>query len=307
MERESIPQSFRRDKLMDKARVGAFLGYVADTSKQFLIWAPNRKDVIKTSNIKFFEQEKLTPEELNFKSQHSPSTAAERNPRGRPRIEKEVLLEQTTAQGNPRSVGVNQTLQQDMDTRQDDPTWKPSLVGADEQLASNRTTRSSTQKEATTEEPTKVPVATTPVAGTKDTSSPLEAVPAEKPEVNVVITKPPGFDKSQYKYIADPYVNEQVQNRKRSREESDMDYSEDEQMAKHHKALFSLLALTVMDEDVLQDEDYQSMTDYLLQQFQESYSPQEDEEVAFVAQGRMNIPIPLTYLEAIADKIWGEG
>jgi hypothetical protein len=68
MERESIPQNFRRDKLMDKARVRAFLRYVADTSKQFLIWAPNRKDVIKTSNIKFFKQEKLTAEELNFKS-----------------------------------------------------------------------------------------------------------------------------------------------------------------------------------------------------------------------------------------------
>ena len=60
MERESIPQGFRRDKLMDKARVGAFLGYVADTSKQFLIWAPDRKDVIKTSNIKFFEDKILT-------------------------------------------------------------------------------------------------------------------------------------------------------------------------------------------------------------------------------------------------------
>ena len=68
MERKSIPQFFRRDKLIDKARVSAFLGYVADTSKQFLIWAPNRKDVIKTSNIKFFKQEKLTPEELNSKT-----------------------------------------------------------------------------------------------------------------------------------------------------------------------------------------------------------------------------------------------
>jgi hypothetical protein len=33
----SIPQNFRRDKLIDKARVRAFLRYVADTSKQFLI------------------------------------------------------------------------------------------------------------------------------------------------------------------------------------------------------------------------------------------------------------------------------
>ena len=53
-------------------------------------------------------------------------------------------------------------------------------------------------------------------------------------------------------------------------------------MAKHHKALFSILALLVMDEDVLQDKDFQLMTDYLLQQFQESYLLQEDEEVALV-------------------------
>jgi hypothetical protein len=106
-------------------------------------------------------------------------------------------------------------------------------VGVDEQPTSNRTTRSSTQKEAIIEEPTEVPITitpivTTPVTGTKDTSSPLEAVPAEKLEANVVITKPPGFDRSQYKYITNPYINEQVQNRKRSREESNMDYSEDE-------------------------------------------------------------------------------
>jgi hypothetical protein len=304
MERESIPQNFRRDKLMDKARVGAFLGYVADTSKQFLIWAPDRKDVIKTSNIKFFEQEKLTAEELNFKSQHSTSTAAERNPRGRPRVEKESLQDQTTLPENPRTVGADQRQPpQAMDTRQDDPTWKPSSVGADELSQSDRTTRSSIQSQPGKD----VPVAETPVAASPITTTPVATTPTQskRPEVQVVITKPPGFDRSQY--IADPYITEQIQSRKRSREESNMEYSEDEQTAKHHKALFSLLALSVMDEDILQDEDFQSMTGYLLQQFQESYSPQEDEEVAFVAQGRMNIPVPLTYLEAIADKIWGDG
>jgi hypothetical protein len=97
------------------ARVGAFLGYVSDTSKQFLIWAPNRKDVIKTSNIKFFKDEILTSEELNFKSQHAPSTAAERNPRGRPRLKKELLQEQTRPQESSKLVGAQQDKPQHVD------------------------------------------------------------------------------------------------------------------------------------------------------------------------------------------------
>ena len=102
-----------------------------------------------------------------------------------------------------------------MDTRQDDPTQKPSLVGADKLPKSNRTIRSSTQKEAITKAPTKVPIVitlviVTLVIGTKDISSPLEAVLAEKPNVDVVITKPPRFNRSQYKYITNPYISKQV-------------------------------------------------------------------------------------------------
>jgi hypothetical protein len=152
-----------------------------------------------------------------------------------------------------------------MDIRQDDPTWKPSLVGADELLQLDRTTRSSIQSQpekdvpvaealvvttpvATTPVAT-TPVATTPATATRKSSSSPKVTQAKRPEVQVVITKPPGFDRSQY--ITDPYINEQIQSRKRSREESNMEYLEDEQTAKHHKALFSLLALSVMDEDVL--------------------------------------------------------
>jgi hypothetical protein len=35
-----------------------------------------------------------------------------------------------------------------------------------------------------------------------------------------------------------------------------MEYLEDKQTAKYHKALFSLLALLVIDKDVLQDKDF---------------------------------------------------
>jgi hypothetical protein len=182
-------------------------------------------------------------------------------------------------------------------------------VGADNQSRSDRTTRSAAQAEVTVEPVATTPAVATPIATTKKAKSPEvpKSIATNRQDAQVIITQPPRFDRSQYKVIADPYINDQIESRKRSREESHMDYSEDEQMAKHHKAFFSLMAMLIMDEDVLQDNDFQSMTDYLLQQFQESYSPQEDEEVAFVAQGKMNILVPLTYLEAVADKIWGEG
>ena len=75
MERESIPQGFQRDKLMDKSRIGVFVGYVGDTSKQFLIWAPDRRDVIKSSNVVFHEDQPGGEIDLKFQSQHASSTA----------------------------------------------------------------------------------------------------------------------------------------------------------------------------------------------------------------------------------------
>ena len=79
IERESIPQSFRKDKLIDKVREGVFLRYVVDTSKQFLIQALDRKDIIKLGNVMFYENKVGGDINLNFTSKHALSTTLNRN------------------------------------------------------------------------------------------------------------------------------------------------------------------------------------------------------------------------------------
>lgn len=46
------------------------MGYVADTSKQFLIWAPNMKTIIKTSNVVFYKDEPSGSINYNLESKH---------------------------------------------------------------------------------------------------------------------------------------------------------------------------------------------------------------------------------------------
>ena len=130
---------------MDKSRVGVFVGYVADTSKQFLIWAPDRKDVIKSSNVVFHEDQPGGEIDLKFRSQHTPSTAPDRNARGRSRLEKEAepprLLRDLPDPPFRRSVGDEAEV--------NDPTWKSTSVGAD--VPTTDRTKRTTSQEGTPE------------------------------------------------------------------------------------------------------------------------------------------------------------
>ena len=72
---KSLPQTGRQDKLMDRGRVGVFLGYVEGTDKQYWIWAPDMRAKIKASNVRFCEYEKGGDVPLNIPIRTSPNAA----------------------------------------------------------------------------------------------------------------------------------------------------------------------------------------------------------------------------------------
>lgn len=84
---KSLPD--RQDKLVDRGRVGVFLGYVEDTAKQYLMWAPDMKKKIRVSanSVRFSEDERLDPQQLRIQIQTTSNEVPTRNPVGRPRRE----------------------------------------------------------------------------------------------------------------------------------------------------------------------------------------------------------------------------
>lgn len=84
MNPQSLPQDGRRDKLMDRARAGVFLGYVKGTTKQWKIWAPDMRKVIKSNSLEFFENEQGSSIDLRIQIKTTPNSAPIRKNVGRP-------------------------------------------------------------------------------------------------------------------------------------------------------------------------------------------------------------------------------
>ena len=89
---KSLPADGRRDKLMDRGRVGVFVGYVDETVKQFRLWAPDLGRVIRSHAVKFNEFEKGGSIDLKLRKQTA-NFLPERRPVGRPR--KEIIHDST--------------------------------------------------------------------------------------------------------------------------------------------------------------------------------------------------------------------
>ena len=81
---QSLPE--RQDKLMDRGRVGVFLGYVEGTSKQYKMWAPDMKKVIVVSlgGVRFNENETVDKNTLGLTIRSQPNSVPIRKPVGRP-------------------------------------------------------------------------------------------------------------------------------------------------------------------------------------------------------------------------------
>ena len=84
MNPKSLPTSSRKDKLMDRARVGVFMGYCDGTTKNFKMWAPDMKSVIVVHNLKWSENEKGGDIDLGIPTFSTSNTAPTRRPVGRP-------------------------------------------------------------------------------------------------------------------------------------------------------------------------------------------------------------------------------
>lgn len=82
---KSLPVGSRHDKLMDRGRVGVFMGYMDETEKHYRLWAPDLRRVIRGHSVRFVEQEKGGDIDLNLKVKPTLNTVPERRPVGRPR------------------------------------------------------------------------------------------------------------------------------------------------------------------------------------------------------------------------------
>lgn len=100
---ESLPQTGRRDKFMDRGRVGVFMGYT-ETTAQLKMWAPDLGRIIRTNTIVVDESIKGGTVDLKLRlgnSQTDPKTSLGnsqgtrnelpvRRPRGRPKKVNEI-------------------------------------------------------------------------------------------------------------------------------------------------------------------------------------------------------------------------
>jgi hypothetical protein len=81
----------RNPKQVDKGRLGVFMGYVNETTKQWWMYSPDLGRTITVSTINFFESKKGGDLNLRIRGAHpqgTPSDPTDRNPTGRP---KEIL------------------------------------------------------------------------------------------------------------------------------------------------------------------------------------------------------------------------
>ena len=76
---KSLPARGRQDKFMNRGRVGVFMGYVDETTKQYRLWAPDLKRIIRSHAVKFAENKKGGSVDLRLQRQ-TPNTLPERKP-----------------------------------------------------------------------------------------------------------------------------------------------------------------------------------------------------------------------------------
>lgn len=84
MDPQSLPLSSRKDKPIDRGRVGVFMDCSGDTTKNFLMWAPDMSDAIIVHNLKWFEYKKGGDMYLGIPILSTSNAAPQRRPLGRP-------------------------------------------------------------------------------------------------------------------------------------------------------------------------------------------------------------------------------
>jgi hypothetical protein len=81
---DSLPVGTKNRSLADRGREAVFVGYVDKTTKQYWIYAPDMRKVMKTSNLRFYEDTPGGSVDLNLPTATIPLGLPERKPRGRP-------------------------------------------------------------------------------------------------------------------------------------------------------------------------------------------------------------------------------
>ena len=68
---KSLPVEGRQDKFMNHERVGVFMGYIDETTKQYQLWVSDLKHIIRSHAVKFAENKKGGSVDLRLQRQTS--------------------------------------------------------------------------------------------------------------------------------------------------------------------------------------------------------------------------------------------
>ena len=298
----SIPSGDKSGKLTDKGRRCVFLGYVEGTVKQFLMWAPDMKAVIRGHSVRFAEDEKGGSMELNLAVQTS-NKLPTRKPVGRPRKTVDA-----PGAGDGEAAGITTTVPaadiQMMTSSQQDPAYS--------KVQANARARSSPDL---AQDGSVNPRCSAGSEGPNDfknaESDPDYSPPGDGKTSQTEFSDQPSYMSLRSKRTTDasrntlststktrisPFVKKvrtllhvatpKISKRKLDEEESD--YEEQSRSSKIPRAMFAMLAET-----------------------DEADGDTVEESLALMAASQpipqsLEIPTPTTYKQAIEDPIWGE-
>ena len=266
VDRRSLPKGSRTDKLIDTGRPCIFLGYDENTTTQYRMWAPDRREVIKHHKVIFSENEKWGSESLNLPT-ITMNALPDRRSVGRPRKETPVapvvapIIETAIINDTPMADPI-ETSSNDLNTSADTPTIDPvvphtnSTVSEDEENQDVTYNDKSENNELTAE-------------SSVQTRAKLAALTTPSPMVR------------RFLHVAIP---------KRKREDATDEEERDEHRDKIARAMMALLA--------------QDLKDTETDEWALSAEAGNNANKQFI--DKLVIPIPETYEEAINDPVWGK-
>ncbi|KAI0994558.1 hypothetical protein K3495_g13623 [Podosphaera aphanis] len=204
---KTIPQGQRKDKLVDRGRVGVFMGYSTTTDKQFKFYSPELGYTTRTSIIKVNESIRGGTLDLRLRNcsagpQGTSNVQPDRKPRGRPikgapTLESsEGLYQNTTPQVEPlidvttktrEPIQTEEPLQQKHESPNENFSLPPQILLAPDEDSKSQLNRSSVQNQAALNSPILATNSETSHPLEKDSSSVCSKKPLEKlsdPEVS---------------------------------------------------------------------------------------------------------------------------
>jgi hypothetical protein len=267
---KTIPADQRHDKLVDRGRVGVFMGYSETTNKQFKFYSPELGYTSRTSRLSVDEytprgQVKLRLRNIPAGPQGTQNTMPDRKPRGRPRKDPGTNTG-TNTEKNQRPTPAR--LAEPMETSPAEPTESPPA------------------------EPMESPPAEPMESSPTEPTDPSPTEPNTKPKKRGrgrprKLTAVPPTALSQDERVPD-LVNKELRNPVKDLPEAPRYFTRGSKRKRSS-------------EDTVEDERFQKIIKAMLAQVDLTDEQGQFFEKAFPATEIAGIPIPQTYQQAIND------